>query len=151
MTLTHKEKEIVAAGISAATGCKSCTHFHLGAAREAGATDAEIRQAIDDALTVRRQAADVIEAYALARLGEEPRAESPMLPGEVTHIRSLVALGSAFVVNWVSSLERYLECAERAGVSRPDVLEIIALAIAIRERAEAFARRPITAFEKEAA
>ncbi|MGI9384345.1 MAG: carboxymuconolactone decarboxylase family protein [Methyloligellaceae bacterium] len=151
MTLTHKEKEIVAAGISAAAGCKSCTHSHLSAAREAGATDAEIRQAIQDALTVRRQAADVIEAYALTRLGEEPKTESPTLPGEVTRIRALVALGSAFVVNWVSSLERYLASAERAGVARADILEIIALAIAIRERAEAFARRPIRAFEKEAA
>ncbi len=60
MTLHPKEKELTAVGISVTTGCKPCTDYHIDAVRKAGATEEEIRQAVADALHVRRNALAVI-------------------------------------------------------------------------------------------
>ena len=38
MAITVKEKELVAVGISVASGCKPCTNFHVKSAREVGAS-----------------------------------------------------------------------------------------------------------------
>ncbi|MHC4141844.1 MAG: carboxymuconolactone decarboxylase family protein [Planctomycetota bacterium] len=69
--MTAREREIAAVEISVAAGCKPCTDHHVGAAAKAGATDDKISQAVADALNVRRKAADIMEAHALARLGGE--------------------------------------------------------------------------------
>ena len=37
MTMTSKEKELVAIGISVAAGCKPCTDHHVAVARKARA------------------------------------------------------------------------------------------------------------------
>ena len=47
MTLRLKEKELAAVGV--VTGCKPCTDYHVKAAREARASDEEIKQAVADA------------------------------------------------------------------------------------------------------
>ena len=73
MAITPKEKELAAVGMSVATGCKPCTDFHVKAARKSGASDAEIKQAMSDAVAVRRRATEVMEAYGLAHLGEQRR------------------------------------------------------------------------------
>jgi AhpD family alkylhydroperoxidase len=49
-----KEKELAAVGISIAAGCKPCTDFHVKKAREVGASEAEIKQSMSDAVSVRR-------------------------------------------------------------------------------------------------
>ncbi len=45
MSITPKEKELVAVAISVAAGCKPCTDHHVAVARKARATDAAIGQA----------------------------------------------------------------------------------------------------------
>ena len=52
MAITAKEKELVAVGISVATGCKPCTDYHFKAVRKVRASDEEIRHAVADALSV---------------------------------------------------------------------------------------------------
>ena len=64
MSLTVKEKELVNIGASVATGCKPCTDYHFRKLREVGALDAEIRQAISDAMIVRDSAREIMEATA---------------------------------------------------------------------------------------
>ena len=71
MAITVKETELAAVGISVATGCKPCTNYHVKAVREAGASDEEIKQAVADALSIRKSASDFMKAHALARLGQE--------------------------------------------------------------------------------
>ena len=56
MAIMKKEKELAAVGISIAAGCKPCTDFHMKAVREAGASDDEIRRAIEDAVALRNAA-----------------------------------------------------------------------------------------------
>ena len=68
VAITPKEKELVAVGISVAAGCKPCTDHHVAVVRKARATDEEIRQAANDALVVRRSAADIMQSHALYSL-----------------------------------------------------------------------------------
>jgi AhpD family alkylhydroperoxidase len=121
--------------ISIAAGCKPCTDFHVRKVREAGAADAEIKQAIGDALSVRRGAADIMEAYGVARLGERsPVAEAE--PATTTdRARELVCIGAAFGVNCVLSLKAHLDAAERAGISHEEVDTIVKLAAFIKGKA----------------
>ena len=39
MTMTAREREIAAVGISVAAGCKPCTDHHVGEAGKVGASD----------------------------------------------------------------------------------------------------------------
>ena len=43
MSISLKEKELAAVGISIGAGCRPCTDYHLDAVRKSGASDAEIR------------------------------------------------------------------------------------------------------------
>ena len=63
MVLRLKEKELAAVGISVVAGCKPCTDHDVPAARKAGASDDEIKQAIAEALAVRRSATEIMEGY----------------------------------------------------------------------------------------
>ena len=53
MTITPKEKELAAVGISVAAACKPCTDYHVGVARKARASDQEIRVKVNRPLTPR--------------------------------------------------------------------------------------------------
>ncbi len=141
MSMTPKEKELVAIGISVAAGCKRCTDHHVKVARKARATDGEITQAMDDALGVRRRAADIMEAFALAHLGDSQEVISFGSVGQPGRIKGLVAVGAAFAVNCVSSLERHLAAADHAGVSQDDISEIVKLAVFIKKRAASHVER----------
>jgi AhpD family alkylhydroperoxidase len=135
MPISPQERELIAVGASVATGCKPCTNYHVKAAREAGAPDAEIRQAVVDALRVRTNAAGVMRKHALSRLGKAEQQDIPVISGERSRMKVLVAVGAAFGVNCVSSLKRYLAAAETIGVSKDEVAEIIRLAATVREQA----------------
>ncbi len=105
MTITPKEKELAAVGMSVATVCKPCTDFHVKAARKAGASDAEIKQAMSDALAVRRSATEIMEAYGLAHLGERRPVVDREHVGAADRLKELVCIGVAFGVNCVSRLK----------------------------------------------
>lgn len=46
MVMDKKTNELTAIGASVAGGCVPCLRYHLSAAREAGATEMEIREAV---------------------------------------------------------------------------------------------------------
>ncbi len=87
MALRLKEKELAAVGISVVTGCKPCTDYHVKAAREARASDEEIKQAVADALAVRRSATEIMEGYALAKLGAEAHGSDSGRAGETNRVK----------------------------------------------------------------
>lgn len=155
MAITPKEKELAAVGMSVATGCKPCTDFHVKAARTSGATDAEIKQAMSDALAVRRGAADIMEAYGLARLGDgHPGAERDRI-GTTTRVKELVCIGAAFGVNCVSTLKAHLEAAESVGISHDEINSIVKLSAFIKGKAASHVEhlaesldKPEAAYEK---
>ena len=98
MSMPPREKELVAIAISVAAGCKPCTDHHVKVARRARATDDEIRQTMVDAIDVRRKAADVMEACALARLSEDPDVPIAAASAEMPRVALLIRVGAAFAV-----------------------------------------------------
>ncbi len=141
MVLRLKEKELAAVGISVAAGCKPCTDYHVLAARKARASDEEIKQAVADALAVRKGATEIMEGHALAQLGEQRQDVAPGRAGEANRVEALVNVGAAFAVNCASSLETYIAAAEAAAVAREDIVEIVKLSVFIRERATSHVER----------
>nr|WP_269808424.1 carboxymuconolactone decarboxylase family protein [Sinorhizobium alkalisoli] len=135
MAITLKEKELAALGISIAAGCKPCTDFHVKKVRESGASDAEIRQAINDALSVRRSATDIMEAYGLTHLGERKSAADPEDARGTDRVHELVCIGAAYGVNCVSSLKLHLDAAEKAGISHEEIETIVKLSAFIKGKA----------------
>ncbi len=148
MAISAKEKELTAVGISVATGCKPCTDYHVKAVRKAGAADDEIRQAVANALAVRRAATAIMERHARAHLGEVGP-ETGSKPTEQTHrIKTLVSIGAAFGVNCVASLEQHL--AEAVGISQEDMAKIVKLAAFIKKRATSHVERLVGMAEEAA-
>lgn len=151
MAMTPKEKELVAIGTSVAAGCKPCTDHHLAVARKARASDDEIRQATVDAFAVRRNATDIMEAYALGHLGEKQNLAGFGFFGEPNRITAMVCLGAAFAVNCVASLEHHLAAAEKAGLSKDEIKQIMTLAAFIKQRAASHVERLVGMAEEAAA
>lgn len=52
--LEIRSRELIALGIAAQVPCEYCVYYHTRAARNAGASDAEIRQALAVAASVRK-------------------------------------------------------------------------------------------------
>lgn len=151
MAIRLKERELAAVGISVAAGCKPCTDHHVKQARTAGASDEEIKEAVDDAVSVRKSATEIMEAHALAHLGKGGHEDDAGPVGETSRVRELVSVGAAFAVNCVSNLEKHLAAAGTVGVSREDVAEIVKLAAFIKERAASHADRPVAMTKEDAA
>ena len=145
MAITVKEKELAAVGISVASGRKPCTNYHVKAVREAGASDEEIKQAVADALSVRKSATNFMKAHALARLGQEGSHNHANGPSSMNRVRELVSVGAAFGVNCTSNLKEHLAAAEAVGVSQEEVAEIAKLAAFIKGRAASHVDRLVRA------
>ena len=141
MAITPKEKELAAVGISVAAGCRPCLDYHFKAVRKAGASDDEINQAMLDGISVRTTATESMADFALDHLGENmPNREStPSLEGHPTKI--LTSIGAAFAVNCVVSLENHLDSADKAGVLKEDIENILELSQMIKGRAAHHAER----------
>ncbi len=142
MTITAREKELSAVGISVASGCKPCTSFHVKAARKAGASDDEIGQSVDIALSVRALATDVMRNHALSRLRSAEPVDKPDIPKEESNRDTeLVSIGAAFGVNCVSTLEDHLAAAATVGISQEEIEQIVRLAMMIKRRAASHVER----------
>jgi AhpD family alkylhydroperoxidase len=148
MTITPIEKELAAVGMSVATGCKPCTDFHVKAARKSGASDTEIKQAMSDAFAVRRAATEIMEAYAVAHLGERRPGADPDRSGTATRVKELVCIGAAFGVNCVSTLKTHLEAAESVGISRDEITTITKLSAFIKGKAASHVEHLVESLDK---
>jgi AhpD family alkylhydroperoxidase len=148
MAITQKEKELAAVGISVATGCKPCTDFHVKKVREVGASDSEINQAMADAFFVRRSATEMMEAYGLARIGNNNPPSEPEASGKTDRVKELVCIGAAFGVNCVSSLKTHLQAAERVGISHEDIGTIVKLSAFIKGKASSHVEHLAESLEK---
>ncbi len=147
MTITPKEKELAAVGISVAAGCRPCTDHHVKVARKARATDEEIKRAIAGALVVRRSSGVIIENYALSQIGQIGEAadfEGSVHTGTTDRVGALMSVGAAFAVNCVVSLEKHLASAEVVGVSMADIEEIVKLAAFIKRKAASHVERLVS-------
>jgi len=141
--LTEKEQELVAVGASVAAGCRPCTAHHVRAARTAGADEGEIRQAVNDALDVRRSA-----TASMARLAEKQLRGAPGSDAtngsEKTLIGELVSVSAALAVNCVTNLEAHLTAAWQVGATVCQIQTALGIARAVKNMAAKKADETIT-------
>lgn len=130
--LTQKEKELVAVGTSIAAGCQPCTAHHFKAARAAGASEEEIRQAVDGALCVRNSATKIMTRLAEKHLGNGHAAEEPCC-SEKPLTGELVSVGAALAVNCTTSLETHLRAARAAGATDRQIQTALGIARAVKK------------------
>ncbi|MBT3358094.1 MAG: carboxymuconolactone decarboxylase family protein [Rhodospirillales bacterium] len=135
MTLRLKERGMVAIGASVSSGCKPCTDYHVKAARTVALTNDELRQTIDDAMSVRQNALNVMKAHGLSHLGETDEADGGRNDEPTTRIRELVSIAAAFAVNCTTNLDKHLGSAEALGISDKDIRDVIKLAAFIKDEA----------------
>ncbi len=82
--LSSREQELVALGAAIASNCVPCIEYHIPEARNAGLSDAQIKQALKIAEKVRRVPARAVMQTALARINEgleAPAEKSPATCG----------------------------------------------------------------------
>jgi AhpD family alkylhydroperoxidase len=133
------------------TGCKPCTDHHVGVARKARASDQEIEEAVVTALAVRKNATEIMAGYASAKSGGPEDQGHGGSSAETSRQRELVAVGAAFAVNCVSSLEAHLAAAEAVGITQEEITQIVKLAAFIKERAASHVERLVGLSEAPAA
>ncbi|MEE8392895.1 MAG: hypothetical protein V3R66_01020, partial [Rhodospirillales bacterium] len=100
-----------------------------------GAEEAEIRQAVNDAIEVRRKAADLMEGHALGQLGLIDTPQDPGQDAGPVRIRELVRIGAAYAVNCPSSLKKYLAAASAVAITQEETEAVARLAGLIRAKA----------------
>jgi len=132
--LTQKEGELVAVGASIAAGCRPCTAYHVRAARAAGADEGEIRQAVNDALDVRRSATESMARLAEKHLGEVPESDATNYT-EKSLISELVSVSAALAVNCVTNLETHLTAAWQLGATVRQIQTVLDIARAVKSMA----------------
>lgn len=136
MTLSNRERDLVAVGVSAAAGCKPCTESIIPEARRRGASDVEITQAVIDAVRIRRIATENIEAFAMDRLGKNGgRSDVVFNIRDISRTRAIVLLGAAFAVNDTTNVQKQVESADQQGLTGPEVAEVLMLADYIKAKA----------------
>ncbi len=72
--MDHRIKELIAVGASIAANCQPCLEYHVAKARENGADDRDIAQAVAVGRTVRKGAAGKMDQYAATVLKDTPAA-----------------------------------------------------------------------------
>ncbi len=100
---------------------------------KSGATEAEIRQAVDDALCVRNSATKIMTGLAEKHLGNEPPAEDSCGCDTKPLIGELVSIGAALAVNCATNLETHLQAARTAGATERQIQTALGVARAIKK------------------
>lgn len=151
--LSEKDGEIIAVGASVASGCLPCTKFHIRAASLAGASEAEILQAVRDATRVRRVATEIMAKA--GGLHPDDACQSAMDSETRVPIRELVSISAAYAINCATSLEAHLEAARALAATDRQVFSAIEIACGIRDvatrKAKAVAGRFLGVREEQAA
>ncbi len=139
MSLTVKERELVAVGVSLAAGCKPCTNYHLKKVRVAGASNEEIEKAVLDAIAVRDKAKTIMQRHGFKLLGLKRAERTEDIDdqrGEPTRMTELVSVGAAYALSCTSSLEEHVATARSIGVEDNEIEAVVGLARFIRGKAD---------------
>ena len=74
MKLDNRISELIAVGASVTANCQPCLSYHVGKARELGAEEEEILEALRVGKIVRKGAADKMDAFAVTLEENTPSA-----------------------------------------------------------------------------
>ncbi len=149
MIINVKDKELAAVGISVAAGCRPCTDYHFEKVAAAGATSGEIRQALADALCVKRSAADIMETHALVQLGHPLAGDCGCSDGN-DRTGELVKIGAAYAVSCTENLDKHLALGKALGITDEEIAEIIKLAAFIKDKAASHVEKLVCAETQDA-
>jgi AhpD family alkylhydroperoxidase len=133
-SLTKKEKELVAVGASIASGCHVCTTYHFKAARSVGASEQEIRQAVNDALCVRNNATKIMAGLAEKQFGNAAHTDT-LCASDKPLIGHLVSTGAAFALNCIANLETHVTAAQIQGATCDQIQTTLAIARMVKNMA----------------
>ncbi len=75
--LDTKTRELVAIGAAAVVNCKPCLDYHVQEGRKAGASNAEMTDAVGIARMVRKALADKMDKYTDEKMGERVPVHEP--------------------------------------------------------------------------
>ena len=148
--LTQKEKELIAVGGSVSAGCVKCSNYHFKQAFEQGASMDEVHRAVVAATAVIYNSVEISQRNAF-RLMDIERQEV-MVGGDEAEgaLTTLIKLAAAVAVNNVINVKRYIEIADKLGVSSSKVHLTIKLAQVIQNRAGEFIEEAIGEASPEA-
>jgi AhpD family alkylhydroperoxidase len=143
MLLTDKEKELVSLGASIASSCRLCTDAHVTESRRVGCSEAEIEQAMQDALSVRQSAQLIMERHGLKALGRQllgleagADAEEAIAEVSPTRMGELVAIAAAYAVNCEANLDVHAAAARDLGVSEEQIRAVIGISKFVKGKAD---------------
>jgi 4-carboxymuconolactone decarboxylase len=115
-SLSERQRELIAIGAAIAAGCRPCAIVHFKWARAAGATDGEIRLAVERALEARRSAAVVMARLAESLLGSGGGSDLVEGPSDAC-LGELISAGAALAVNCGADLAAHVARARDLGAS----------------------------------
>lgn len=133
-SLTKKEKELVAVGASIASGCHVCTTYHFKAARSVGASEQEIRQAVNDALCVRNNATKIMAGLAEKQFGNAAHTDT-LCASDKPLIGHLVSTGAAFALNSIPDLRTHVTAAQQQGATCEQIQTVLEIARMVKNMA----------------
>lgn len=102
--------------------------------REAGASDQEIKQAIDVSLSVRNSAKEIMASHGFQHLGIGQDVKDADCE-KTTRIRELVSIAAAFAVNCTTSLEKHIAASRTVGITPDEVNSVLDSALFIKGEA----------------
>jgi AhpD family alkylhydroperoxidase len=135
MSITQKEKELIAVGASIAAGCLPCTDYHARAVRQAGATEDEARQAAAIGLAIKRESLAVMGSRAAEHFGLHEEWPTSSSTEGLSSLETLIAIASAIAAQCVPALERHVVAARQQGLDDADVKRAVGIGRAIRKQA----------------
>jgi len=125
--LTEKEKEIINLGTSLAAGCQPCLKYHLRKSKDAGLSDKEIHDIINQAEKIYILAKKLMKLQALDYLNANPSEKTRVHSACQSRKEILVGLAVAYTVNSTDMTDQYLACARKAKMNESEISGIIDL------------------------
>ena len=144
MLLEKRDKELAAIGASIGANCRPCIEYHLGAAREAGLSAAELDDAVATAHAVRREAVDLLAARIDELLGHRSAEVGPAVVVRTSVSRELVALGVSLGANAHALLRVHIAAALDAGLELSQIRSALKMAAVVQQHAAAITAEEVT-------
>ena len=142
--LDAREEQLIFVGASIASGCEPCTSHHIKKAKESGLSHQEIREAILNAIDMRKSASKIMKAHAFEQLGEpdEGKPKETCCNGSAK-IKELVAIAVAYAVNSSTNFSKHTEAGKQLKISDEEIFKTVQMTTAVKKIAESFVDREV--------
>ncbi|MFQ6608243.1 MAG: carboxymuconolactone decarboxylase family protein [Fidelibacterota bacterium] len=144
MSLSSKEKELVALGASLVAGCIPCTTYHFKKCWETGVSGDEIQEAVYVARSIRNSTSTIMENLVNKHLGifSEKGNENRGFPNNPSRINELVSIAAAFAVNSTSNLNKHVAAALTiSSITEDEIKSVLDIAGFIKTKAASHVER----------